>query len=102
MYIQINNVITHPQVQGFGQSTSTLFLSVDIGEMIIEGETRKFLLSLIIIVTGYTYYFSNVYSPTDVVGGILNIGEVTVIGEVDPNNPDWVVRAQITYLNATA
>lgn len=102
IYVEIDkNVRLQPQITGMGQIISTFPLQINLKQAINQTEVRQFIIYLELTCNNITYYFSNIFSAQNIdSNGNLVLGEITVIGPVDPDNPDVVVQASITYLDA--
>lgn len=103
MEVIIKNTTLQPQIPGFGQITSTLLLMINVKGTVNPEESRQFILSMKLTINSITYYFSNIFSmeSIDSEGNII-VGEITVIGYVDPVHPDMIVEARIIYLDSPA
>lgn len=94
-----NNINYNIQIDGMGDVTTTFSLAVNLSSILDTSITRQFILALTIVANGRIYYYTNIYSTSDIESnGNLIVGDMTVIGDVDQSNIN--ISANITYLNA--
>ncbi len=96
--IHITDTATEAQIKGMGNTAVKLNLLVNVSELKQMPPEQRFMLSLTIVYKGYTYYYTNIYTSTDIQeNGDLIIGEVTIIGPLDRGKAD--IKAKVIYID---